>query len=171
MFNTYEELQKAVEERRKDTLCLEIDMGGSYSIEHEEAKRDLQQAQALKTLAGEQGFLSDNIDSLKKRVEDTKPPSQSIFIRFKRIKLNDWADLMKQQNLSPIDQYEKVLPKTFVGIFGTDDPDAEALSTDYALVSTKGDKGIIPGGALNQVIMEFMSWQNRGDAVSIHPTK
>ena len=82
--------------------------------------------------------------------------------------------LVKQQGLTPIDQYEKVLPKTFVGVYGQDPEENEnvvPLSSDPGLLSSKGGKGILPGGALHLVVQAFMSWQNSGGDVSIRPTK
>ena len=46
-FSSYEELMAAVEERRQDTLTLEVDLGGTYSQVHEDAMKALQQALAL----------------------------------------------------------------------------------------------------------------------------
>uniref|UniRef100_A0AAU6R5A6 Tail assembly chaperone protein n=1 Tax=Micrococcus phage Olihed TaxID=3092209 RepID=A0AAU6R5A6_9CAUD len=173
-FNSYEELMEAVEERRSDTLTLEVDLGGAYSQEHEDAKKEYQQAKALKALAGNQEFLADNLTALEARVAETKPESRSVWVRYSRLKLGEWAMLVKQANLTPVDQYEKVLPKTFVGVYGQDPSeveDLEPLSTDPALLSSKGDKGILPGGMLHQVVQAFMSWQNSGGDVAIRPTK
>lgn len=173
-FNSYEELMQAVEERRSDTLTLEVDLGAQYSQEHEDAKREYQQAKALKTLTGNQEFLADNLAALEARVAETKPPARSVWIRYSRLRLGEWAALVKQANLSPVDQYEKVLPKTFVGVYGQDPSEVEGLeplSTDPALLSSKGDNGILPGGALHSVIQTFMAWQNSGGEVSIRPTK
>lgn len=171
VFNSYEELMQAVEDRRKDTLTLAVDMGGAYSQEYEDAKKELAQAQALKTLTGDQSFLADNLEPLKEKVEKLKPESRSVFIRFSRLGITAWASLMKQTSLNAIEQYEKVLPQTFVGVFGTDEEGAEPLSTDHQLVSTKSETAILPGGALHQVIQAFMAWQNSGGEVSFHPTK
>lgn len=171
-FNSYEELMQAVEERRQDTLTLEIDLGGQYSQEHEDAKKELAQAKAMKTLTGG-GFMSDNLETLEARVAETKPEPRPVWVRFKRLSLGEWSSLIKMAGVQPVDQYEKVLPQTFVGVFGQD-PDiggVEPLSTDPSLLSSKGDKGILPGGALHQVIQAFMSWQNSGGDVQIHPTK
>ena len=172
MFNSYEELMQTVEERRKDVLTLEIDLGSQYSQEYEDAKRELQQAKALKSLAGNQPFLADNEAALEARVAELKPEGRPVWIRYQRLSLAEWSVLVKQANLTPIEQYEKVLPKTFVGVWGQDpDTGAEPLSTDGALLSSKGDKGILPGGALHQVVQAFMAWQNSGGEVSIRPTK
>ena len=173
-FSSYEELMAAVEERRQDTLTLEVDLGGTYSQEHEDAKKALQQAQALKMLTGDQQFLSDNLAELEARVAETKPEGKPVWIRFKKLSLMEWAVLVKQQGLTPIDQYEKVLPKTFVGVYGQDPEENEnvvPLSSDPGLLSSKGGKGILPGGALHLVVQAFMSWQNSGGDVSISPTK
>lgn len=172
MFNSYEDLMQAVEERRQDLLTLEVDMGSRYSQEYEDAKNNLKQAKALKSLAGNQQFLSDNEEQLEARVAELKPSSQPVWIQYKRLSLAEWSVLVKQSNMTPIEQYEKVLPKTFVGVWGKDpDTGAEPLSTDGALLSSKGDKGILPGGALHQVVQSFMAWQNSGGEVSIRPTK
>lgn len=177
-FNSYEELKAAVETRRNDILTLEIDLGGEYSTEHEEAKKELQQAKAMKTVMGGQGFLSDNLDALEQRVAETKPETNSVWVQYRRLDLGQWALLVKQANLTPIDQYEKVLPQTFVGVYGQDPlevtADGEpvvALSNDGSLLSSKGVNGILPGGALHQVVQSFMAWQNSGGDVSIRPTK
>jgi len=111
MFNSYEELMAAVEDRRKSVLTLEVDMGGEYSQEHEDAKRDLKAAQALRTLSGNQEFLGDNLDALEARVEATRPQSNPVWIRFSRMSLGEWSALTKTQGLSPIDQYERVRRK------------------------------------------------------------
>ena len=63
-FNSYEELMQVVEERRADVLTLEVDMGAKYSPEYEAAKRELKQAEALKSLTGDQQFLNDNVEAL-----------------------------------------------------------------------------------------------------------
>ena len=180
MFNSYEELQAAVAKRRQDTLTLEVDMGSEYSQEYEDAKKELQQAKAMKTVIGGQGFLGDNIEALEQRVAETKPESNSVWVRYSRLDLGEWALLVKQANLSPVEQYEKVLPQTFVGVWGQD-PDPEEkpegweapvpLSEDAALLSSRGKQGILPGGALHQVVQAFMTWQNSGGEVTIRPTR
>ena len=176
-FNSYEELKAAVATRRADILTLEVDLGGAYSQEHEDAKTELQQAKAMKTMMGGQGFLGDNIEELEQRVAETRPEPNSVWVQYRRLELGDWAMLVKQANLTPIDQYEKVLPQTFVGVFGSDpttheeDEVIEPLSTNGALLSSKGVEGILPGGALHSVVQAFMSWQNSGGEVSIRPTK
>lgn len=182
MFNTYEELKAAVEHRRADVLTLEVDLGGEYSVEHEEAKKELAQAKAMHTMMGGAGFLADNLDTLEERVAETKPTPNTVFIQYRRLELGEWAALVSQAGLNPIDQYEKVLPKTFIGVYGQDPvqpddmPDSEwvapePLSRDGALLSTKGNQGILPGGALNSVVQNFMAWQNSGGDVTIRPTK
>jgi hypothetical protein len=176
-FNSYEELKAAVAERRKSILTLEVDLGGNYSPEHEEAKKALAQAKAMKTVMGGQEFLGDNLAELEARVAETKPESASVWVQYRQLDLAEWAALIKQTGLTPLDQYEKVLPKTFIGVFGTDPTEAEdgeviePLSTNGALLSSKGNEGILPGGALHQVVQAFMSWQNSGGEVSIRPTK
>ena len=175
-FNSYEELQAAVEKRRKSVLTLEVDLGGAYSTEHEAAKKELATAQAMRTLTGAQGFLADNLAELEERVANTKPESNSVWVQYKQLDLGEWALLVKQTNLTPVDQYEKVLPKTFIGVYGQDptepaDEPVLPLSTDASLLSSKGNAGILPGGALHQVVQAFMAWQNSGGDVSIRPTK
>lgn len=170
MINSYEELMSLVDSRRNDRLVLEVELGNAYSSEHEEAKKELAQAKALRSITGEQQFLSDNIEQLEARVAETKPEASSVWVAYRRLDLAGWAALTKQANLSTVDQYEKVLPKTFLGIYN--EPEAEVpLSDDYNLVSTKSNKAILFGGAMNAVINAFMSWQNSGGDVSIHPTK
>lgn len=170
MFTTYEELLQAVEERRTDSLTLEIDLGNKYSQEYEAAKSELAQAKALGTLTG-QAFLSDQVPELEEKVNKLKPESRSVWVRFKRLSLEEWSNLIKKAGLNPIDQYELVLPSTFIGVYGSDNFDTPPLSTDYKLMSSKGDQGILPGGSLHQVIQAFMNWQNSGGEVSIFPTK
>lgn len=176
-FNTYEDLMAAVDKRRTDTLTLEVDLGGTFSQEYEDAKAELQKAEGMKLLMGGQGFLGDNIDELKARVEELRPEPNSVWVRFKRLSLGAWSALVKQAGLSIYDQYEKVLPDTFVGIWGADpQPDEagdelEPLSTDAALLSSKSSTGILPGGAMHQVVQAFMAWQNSGGEVTIRPTR
>lgn len=179
VFNTLEELKAAVSQRRQEILTLEVDLGAKYSQEHEDAKKELLKAEVLQGLANG-GFLNSNIDALKARVAETKPAAQSIWIQFKRLDLDEWAKIAKQVGGVAIDQYERVLPETFVGLFGQDpDPEEkpdgwvapEPLSTDPAMVSFQGEEGVLPGGALNPVVSAFMAWQNSGGDVSIRPTK
>jgi hypothetical protein len=182
VFSSIDDLMAAVEERRKDILTLEIDLGGKYSPEHEQAKAELAQAKAMKTVIGG-GFLGDNIGELEQRVADTRPESRSVWIQFSKLDLNEWAALMKQAGANPLDQYERVLSKTFIGVFGEDPaPDDEdkpegweppqPLTTDSLSVSSRGgSKSILPGGALHSVVQNFMSWQNSGGDVTIRPTR
>lgn len=172
MFNSYEELMQAVNERRIDTLTLEVDLGGAYSPEHEEAKKALQTAKAMQLMAGA-AFLGNNLDALEAKVEETRPEPHSVWIRYKRLDLAAWAVLTKSAaQLTPLEQYEKVLPETFVGVWGQEPEEGvEPLSTDGSLLSSKGNNGILPGGALHSVVQTFMSWQNSGGEVSIRPTK
>ena len=168
MINSYEELLAVADKRREETLTIEVDMGAVYSQPHEDAKRELKQAEALSKLSGE-GFLSDNIEKLKERVAETRPEANSVWLRFRRLDISTWALLMKQNMSGAVEQYEKLLPKVFIGVFN--DPEAEeALTTDYKVVSTSNPKSILPGGVLNAVIQNFMAWQNSGGEVSIHPT-
>jgi len=171
MFSTYEELKAAVEERRRDTLTLQVDLGtGVYSQEYEDAKKELEKAKAVRMLAGGQGFLSDSVDSLEAKVKELEPEVAYVWVRFKPVPLLLWASLAKQQGVQPIDQYEKVLPDTFVGIYGSEEC-TEPLSTDYKLVSSKSDLCVLSGATLLAVIGAFMDWQNAGGKVTIRPTK
>lgn len=182
-FNSYEELKAAVEERRKGVLTLEVDLGGDYSPEHEQAKKDLQIAKGMKAVVGGGGFLAgDNLEALERAVEETRPQSPSIWVQFRKLDLAEWAALIKQQtSMTQIDQYERVLPKTFIGVFGEDPaPDEkpegwvapEPLTEDAKSVSTRGgNDSLLPGGALHQVVQSFMAWQNSGGDVSIRPMK
>jgi len=180
VFSSYEELMQAVEERRKDLLTLEIDLGSKFSPEYETAKAELAQAKAMKLAVGG-GFLGDNIGALEQRVADTRPPQRLVWVQFSKLDLNEWAALMKQATAGPVDQYERVLGKTFVGLFGEDPAPEEKpegweppapLTTDPLSVSSKGGaKAVLPGGALNSVVQNFMAWQNSGGDVNIRPTK
>jgi len=185
VFASYEELRAAVAKRRAEILTLEVDLGTDYSPEYEAAKAELQQAKAMKLATGG-GFLGDNIAPLEARVAELKPEPQNVFIQFKKLDLGEWATLLKQAGGNSIDQYEKVLPKTFVGVYGQDPVkpedwdethpdeawvDVKPLSTEARLLSSKGNDGILPGGALNSVIQNFMAWQNSGGDVTIRPTK
>ncbi|USH44765.1 tail assembly chaperone [Microbacterium phage Juanyo] len=183
-FSSYEELKAAVDERRKDILTIEVDMGATYSQEHEDAKKELAQAEAIQKLAGGgQGFLNNNLDQLKARVAETKPEAKSIWLRYGRLSLADWSLLTKASaGLTPLDQYEKVLPSTFKGVYGVDPtaedeegnllyPDAEPLTTDPRAVSSRSDETILPGAMLHVVVNAFMTWQNSSGEISIRPTK
>ena len=179
-FATYEELMAAVEQRRKEILTLEIDLGTKYSPEHEAARAELAQAKTVRTITGG-GFLGDNIGDLERRVNETRPTSVGVWVQYQKLDLNEWASLMKQAGVNPIDQYERVLPKTFLGVYGEDPapeepPEGwvkpEPLTTDPLAVSSKGGaKSILPGGALSSVIQNFMAWQNSGGEVTIRPTR
>lgn len=181
MFNSLEELKAAAEERRKDILTLEVDLGGKFSPEYEEAKAELAQAKAMQQVF--QGLGGSNIDALEAKVEELRPTPNSVWLQYRKLDLGEWAALMKQAGGQPIDQYEKVLPKTFIAVYGQDPvkPDdwpedeewvaPEPLSTDGALVSTRGNSGILPGGALASVVQTFMAWQNSGGDVTIRPTR
>ena len=171
MFKSYDELMAAVEHRRKDELVLEIDLGAEYSPEHEQAKRELKQAEGMKMLTGNQQFLSDNIAALQARVAETKPEAKPVWVRYRRLELLEWAALTKTANGNAIEQYETVLKKTFIGVYATEEKSEEPLSDDHRLLSTKGDLGILPGGAMHSVVQAFMAWQNSGGDVNIRPTK
>lgn len=170
MFNTYDELVAAVTERRKDQLVLEVDLGNVYSPEYEAAKEELKKAEALKLLAGGQGFLDDNTATLEAKVAELRPESQSVWLKFNRVPLNTWSLLMKTgANLTPLEQYAKLLPETFAGLYGSEDA-TEPLTTDPAVVSPT-DSSILPGGTLYQVVGTFMAWQNSSGEVTIRPTR
>lgn len=179
-FNSYEELKAAVQKRREEILTLEVDLGTDYSPEYEAAKAELAQAKAMKMATGG-GFLGDNIGPLEQRVAELKPEPNSVWVQYKKLDLGEWATLLKQAGGNSIDQYEKVLPKTFVAVYGQDPVKPEdagddwvapqPLSTEAKLLSSKGIDGILPGGALNSVIQNFMAWQNSGGDVTIRPTK
>lgn len=171
MFNSYEELVNAVNERRQEELILEVDMANTYSAEHEEAKKALQVAEGLSQLTGKAEFLSDNMEALRTRVAETRPEAKPIWIRFRRMSLIEWAALTKDQSKTSFEQYETALPKAFIGVYATEDKD-HLLSDDYHLLSMNGDKGILPGGAeMQAVVRSFIQWQNAGGEVSIRPTK
>lgn len=181
-FSSYEELKAAVAKRRAEVLTLEVDLGTDYSPEYEEAKSALAQAKAISSVAGNfLGGNGSNIDELEQRVADLKPEANSVWIQYRKLDLGEWALLMKQAGGQPIDQYEKVLPKTFIAVYGQDPvkpedaPDdweaPEPLSTEAKLLSSKGNDGILPGGALHSVVQNFMAWQNSGGDVTIRPTK
>jgi hypothetical protein len=184
-FSSYEELMGAVEERREEILTLELDLGAKYSPEHEQAKKELAEAQAMTKLAG-QPFLGDNIDALKARVAETKPEERLAYVQYKKLPLGEWEALTKA-NLTPIEQYERVLPKVFIGVFGTDpvQPEdwdethpgeewvkPEPLITDAISVSVRGgNKSILAGSNMHPVVQSFMAWQNSSGEVTIRPTK
>lgn len=181
-FNSYEELMAHVAESRQAVLTLEVEVGAPYSVEYEEAKAELRQAEAMQTITGG-GFLGDNLEQLKQRVAETKPESMSVWVQYKKLDLDEWAALMKQNQAGPVDQYERVLAKTFIGVYAEDplaedehgiliNEGIEPLTTNPLSVSTKGGSAtILPGGALHSVVQNFMSWQNSGGEVSIRPTK
>ena len=153
-FNSYEELMQVVEERRADVLTLEVDMGAKYSPEYEAAKRELKQAEALKSLTGDQQFLNDNVEALQRRVAELKPESRPVWIRYRRLPLAEWSMLVKKNNLTPIEQYESVLKQTFVGLYGQDPdtPGVEPLTTDPQSLSSKGAGGVLEGGDRKSVV-------------------
>lgn len=184
MFNSYEELKSQVATRRQSTLTLELDMGSEYSQEHEDAKKALAQAEGMQLITGGAGFLSNNLDELKQRVADTKPEAQSVYVQFKKLDLDEWKDLINSKGLDAFAQYEQVLPKTFMGLYGQDPvrPDdlpaevvwekPEPLTTDYHSVSSEGgEERILSGGQLHAIVQNFMTWQNSGGEVTIRPTK
>lgn len=185
VFATYEDLAAAVAKRRAEILTLEVDLGTDYSPEYEQAKNELAQAKAMKLATGG-GFLGDNVAPLEARVAELKPEPHAVFLQYMKLELGEWRTLLKQAGADSIDQYEKVLSKTFKGVFGTDPvkpddweethPNEEwvkpsPLSEDPRLVSTLGDDGILPGGSLSSVVQNFIAWQNSGGDVTIRPTK
>lgn len=170
MFSTYEELLQAVEERRQEVLTIEVELGAPYSQEYEDAKAELKQAEAIKMMSGQTEFMSDNLDVLHAKVDSLRPESPVVFVKFRKLSVADWALLLKQTIPNPIDQYEKVLPKTFIGVFASEDAE-EPLTEDYNAVSSKGNGSILPGGTLHSLIQSFMAWQNSGGEVSIRPTR
>lgn len=171
MFSNYEEMMRAVEQRRSDRLIIEVDLGSQYSQEYEDAKKELAKAEAMEMITGTKDtFLSSNKDALAARVEELRPVGQPVWIVYKRLPLMEWAVLMKQTNMNAVDQYESVLNKTFVGIYADEDLQI-LLSDNPQLLSSQGELGILPGGALHPVVQNFMSWQNSRGEVSIHPTK
>ena len=89
----------------------------------------------------------------------------------------------KSGGMDPIGQYERVLPKVFVGVYGQDPSPAEEdkpegwtppepLTTDARSVSSRDEElCLLPGGSLGSVINTFMAWQNSGGDVNIRPTR
>jgi hypothetical protein len=183
VFTSYEELKASVASRRDAVLTLEVDLGGSYSQEYEDAKKELAQAKALRQVAGGTGFLGEsNLEPLEERVALLRPSPNSVYVQYRQLALEDWAKLVKSGNKTPLEQYESVLPQTFIGLYGQDPteeddegnliyPDLEPLTTSGAAVSSKGNEGILAGPLLHQVVQSFMAWQNSSGEVSIRPTK
>lgn len=185
VFSNLEELKAAVEDRRQAILTLEVDLGGVYSQEHEDAKTELAKAEGMRLLmqqGGGQGtFLNDSLEPLRKRVADTRPETPSVWVQYKKLPLGEWRAITKQVNLDQFDQYERVLPETFIGLYGEDPapeekPEGwvkpEPLTTDARSVSSRGgDDLLLPGGSLASVVQNFMVWQNSGGDVTIRPTK
>ncbi|QZD98604.1 tail assembly chaperone [Microbacterium phage Jemerald] len=189
VFNNLEELKAAVEDRRQAVLTLEIDLGGAYSEEHERAKADLAKAEGIALLLQQGGggsFLNgDNtqLDKLRQRVAETKPETPSIWVQFKKLDLEEWRNITKRVSLDQIEQYEQVLGKTFIGLYGEDPAPAdedkpegwvkpEPLTTNPLSVSSRGGaESLLPGGSLASVVQNFMVWQNSGGDVTIRPTK
>lgn len=186
VFNNLDELKAAVEDRRQAVLTLEIDLGGTYSEEHELAKQELAKAEGMALLLQQGGgnFLNggeSQLDRLRQRVAETKPETPSIWVQFKKLDLEEWRNITKRVSLDQIEQYEQVLGKTFVGLFGEDPapevkPDGwvapEPLTTNPLSVSSRGGaEALLPGGSLASVVQNFMVWQNSGGDVTIRPTK
>lgn len=186
VFNSLEELKAAVADRRQAILTLEIDLGGEYSEEHEQAKQDLAKAEGMKMLMQQGGgqFLNgsdEHIERLRQRVAETRPETPSIWIQFSKLDLEEWRALTKRTTLDQFDQYEQVLAQTFVGLYGEDPapeikPEGwvkpEPLTTNPLSVSSRGGaEALLPGGSLASVVQNFMIWQNSGGDVTIRPTK
>ena len=171
--NSYEELMEIVNARRDGQLCLEIDLGSEYSVEHEDAKAELQKAEVLKNLTGsDTQFLSDNLETLRERVEATRPTPNVVYARFSRIGDKELSVLRKEGNRTPYQQYEFVLQKVFLGLFNGPDDDASLLGDNPNLVSTEPGMGsVLQGSAVQNVVQAFMNWQNNGGEVNISPTK
>lgn len=169
--NSYDDLVNLVEKRRQETLTLDIDLGSNYSPEYEKAKEELEQAKVLQKLTGTQQFMNDNVVELENKVTRLKPEPNIIHVKFRRLGLARWTAIMKKPVGNAIDQFIKVLPETFIGIFTDLDEEAEPLSTDYKLVDPNDSKCVLPGGAIQPLIQSFMNWQNSGGEISFHPTK
>lgn len=186
VFTNLEELKAAVADRRQSVLTLEIDLGGVYSEEHEQAKKELATAEGMKLLMQQGsggGFLNgdSNIEHLRQRVAETKPETPSIWIQFSKLDLEEWRNITKRTTLDQFEQYEQVLPKTFLGLYGEDpDPEEkpegwvkpEPLTKNPLSVSSRGGaEALLPGGSLASVVQNYMVWQNSGGDVTIRPTK
>lgn len=186
-FTNLEELKAAVEDRRQAVLTLEVDLGGTYSEEHEQAKEDLAKAEGMALLLQQNGgnFMGgeSQIDRLKLRVAETRPETPAIWVQFKKLPLGEWRAITKQMSLDQFEQYERVLPGVFIGVFGEDPAPAEEdkpegwvkpepLTTDARSVSSRSEEEcLLPGGSLASVVQNFMVWQNAGGDVTIRPTK
>lgn len=181
VFNSYEELLAAAKKRRAAVLTLEVDLGVEYSPEHEKAKQDYAEAKAMGQIF--QGLGGKNLEQLEQRVAETKPEPNNIWIQYKKLDLGEWTALMKSGGMDPIGQYERVLPKVFVGVYGQDPAPDEAdkpedwempepLTTDARSVSSLAEEEcLLPGGSLGSVINTFIAWQNSGGDVNIRPTR
>lgn len=172
MVESYEDLMNLVENRRNDHLIIEVSLGAPYSQEHEDAKAELQKAEAMRSIIGEEGFLSDDVSGLKKRVEDTKPEGESIWVKYKRLDLKLWTRLVSGLGaMKPIDQYVKVLPNTFEGVYSSPEAEDGSLISDKAsLVDPTSNDCILSGNMVMSLVGAFMGWQNSGGDVSIRPT-
>jgi len=169
MISTYEELRRIVEERRSDTLTLEVELGVDYTQEWVDAKQELEQARAMDLLKGA-SFLSSSVKALEEKVQALAPTVEVVWLRYGRVPLLLWASLAKEQGGKAIEQYERVLKDTFIGLYG--DADCTVLITDdYHVVSQDSPNCILMPGTLMSVIRTFMDWQNSGGRVSIRPTK
>ena len=104
-FSAYEELMAVVDERRKDTLTLEVDMDDTFSQAYEDAKEELQKAEAMEALmaASKQGaFMASNLDGLRAKVESLRPEPNLVWVRYESLSLSAWSALVKESQLTPI---------------------------------------------------------------------
>lgn len=170
MINTYDELVAAVDADRKTTLTVEIPLGTPYSAEYEEAMAELSQAKAVRSLAGNQDFLSDSIPTLEERAESLKPKGEVVYARFRRIPLKVWCVLLKKNENDVVSQYTSTIKDSFIGLFSSADSE-EPITTDYRVVSADDEKSILSGGRLTELISAYLSWQGDGSGVVIHPKK
>ena len=163
MITSYEQLKGIIEERRQDILVLEVDISGAYSPEYEKAKQEVQQAQVISSLVG-----GDFLAPPKSQLDSLKPVGDPIWLKFRRLPLQAWKSLTKRGNINALDQYESILPDTFIGLYG--DPAGEPLTTDYHHVGT-GDESLLTGSMLMQVMQAMLQWQNSGGEISVNPQK
>ena len=164
MFTSFDELKKAVEERRQDTLTLELDMSGEYCQAYEDAKSDLQTAKLLKAATGVE-FMGD---TTPEQIDGMRPNSQPVWLKFRRLPVAKWSLLVKSaQQMDALAQYESILPEIFLGVWG--DPDADQpLTTDPKHVGT-GKDSVLSGSQLVQVMQAVLKWQNSGGDVVVNP--
>lgn len=180
-FNSYEELKAAVDSRRSAVLTMEVEIGSKYSQEYEDAKKELAQAKGMQAVLGGVPFLGDtNLEEFEAKVARLKPEAEVVYVQYRQLDLAAWGAMIRKPNMTPLDQYESVLVDTFIGVYGQDpeqvdefgnEVEVSPLSTNAALVSSKGLDGILPGPLLHSVVQTFMAWQNSGGDVTIRPTK